>query len=56
MRLSELGRQHVKGRAGRDGGDELFGGYDRYYGNQYADIIAAVPKPIRLPYQFCCSV
>jgi asparagine synthase (glutamine-hydrolysing) len=32
---------------GGDGGDELFGGYDRYYGNLYAGRYAAIPAAIR---------
>jgi len=29
------------------GGDELFGGYDRYYGNLYANHYARVPAALR---------
>lgn len=45
--LAKFTRRHVKVVIGGDGGDELFGGYDRYYGNLYASHYQKVPEALR---------
>jgi len=45
--LANLARRHVKVVIGGDGGDEVFGGYDRYYATRYADLYARIPGPVR---------
>lgn len=45
--LAAFTRRHVKVAIGGDGGDELFGGYDRYYGNVYAHHYGKVPATLR---------
>ena len=45
--VAELASEQVKVVIGGDGGDELFGGYDRYYGNLYAGRYGMVPESVR---------
>lgn len=45
--LAEMTSRHVKVALGGDGGDELFGGYDRYYGAQYVRYWALLPAAVR---------
>ena len=45
--IAGIASKQVKLVLGGDGGDELFGGYDRYYGNRYASYYAMLPKALR---------
>jgi asparagine synthase (glutamine-hydrolysing) len=45
--LARMTAREVKVVLGGDGGDELFGGYDRYAAGRWLDAYRAVPEPIR---------
>ncbi|GBR72842.1 asparagine synthetase B [Candidatus Termititenax aidoneus] len=45
--LCKLTREHVTVALNGDGGDECFGGYERYQGMLYQNLFRKIPKPLR---------
>ncbi len=44
---SNLASKHVKVTLGGDGGDEMFAGFDRYFGNKIVDYYCLLPQALR---------
>jgi asparagine synthase (glutamine-hydrolysing) len=47
LHLAQMTAREVKVVLGGDGGDELFGGYDRYAADRWLDAYRAIPEPVR---------